>query len=491
MNKASTYNAPAQRLPELPPAPSPQRRVLVMSDRLPIQLTREGGEGWRADRVHGSLVAALNPVLRERRGVWIGWPGVAEDEAPDPRVVAGAIQAGGSSMRPVSLRARDVRGAYDGFGGEIIWPLFHEQPMECRFDPAAWQAYRRVNRKFARAAAKAMSASDLLWVHNHLLMNVAAELRTLRVPCRTAFFLHLPFPGPDLFLKLPWRERLLRGLLAYDQLGFQTPRDLQNFLDCAHALGVSQDIRANAFPIGVDFHSVAERAGSPEIGSAAARLRELHGGRSLILGIDRLDRSKGISEKLRAFAELLARRPELHDRVSLIQVVVPSREDLPRHRELGCEIARQVGEINGRFSRPGWIPVHFLQRTLTPDELLAHYRAADVALITPLREGMNLVAKEYCAARVDEQGTLVLSEFAGAAVQLGQGALLVNPHNATATARTLHKALRMAESDRGRRMRSLREEVRRHDIFWWAESFLARALDEGPERTLRLERTPR
>jgi trehalose 6-phosphate synthase len=473
--------------------------VLVVSDRLPIRLTREEGEGWRADRAHGALVAALNPVLRERRGVWIGWPGVTEEIAPDPQILAGAIQAGGSSMRPVSLSARDVRGAYDGFGGGIIWPLFHEQPLECRFDPAAWQAYRRVNRKFARAAAKAMSAtsrtgreSDLLWVHNHLLMNVAAELRTLRVPCRTAFFLHLPFPSADLFLKLPWRERLLRGLLAYDQLGFQTPRDLQNFLDCAHSLGAPverQDIRAGAFPIGVDFHSVAERAALPEIGAAAARLRELHGGRSLVLGIDRLDRSKGIPEKLQAFAELLARRPELHDRVSLIQVLLPSREDLPRHRELRCEIARQVGEINGRFSRPGWIPVHFQQRTLAPDELLAHYRAADVALVTPLREGMNLIAKEYCAARVDEQGTLVLSEFAGAAVQLGQGALLVNPHNATSTARTLHKALRMAESDRGRRMRNLREEVRRHDIFWWAESFLARALDEGPERTLRLERT--
>jgi trehalose 6-phosphate synthase/phosphatase len=498
MNKASISTAPAQRLPEAS-SMALARRVLVVSDRLPIHLTCEAGEGWRADRAHGALIAALNPVLRERRGVWIGWPGVAEEEAPDPQVLAGAILAGGSSMRPVSLSARDVHGAYDGFGGGIIWPLFHEQPLECRFDPAAWQAYRRVNRKFARAAAKALSGrensagreSDLLWVHNHLLMNVAAELRALRVPCRTAFFLHLPFPAPDLFLKLPWRERLLRGLLAYDQLGFQTPRDLQNFLDCAHVLGVSKDIRAAAFPIGVDFHSVAERAASPEIVPAAARLRDQHGGRSLILGIDRLDRSKGIPEKLHAFAELLARRPELHDRVSLIQVVVPSREDLARHRELGCEIARQVGEINGRFSRPGWIPVHFLQRTLAPDELLAHYRAADVALITPLREGMNLVAKEYCAARVDEQGALVLSEFAGAAFQLAPGALLVNPHDATATARTLHKALRMSEGDRGRRMRSLRDEIRRHDIFWWAESFLARALDEGPERALRLERPRR
>lgn len=519
MSKASIHPSSARRLPEPPPVPFTQRRVLVVSDRLPIHLACEGGEGWRVERAHGALIAALNPVLRERRGVWIGWPGVAEEEAPDPQVLAGAIQAGGSSLRPVSLCARDVRGAYDGFGGGIVWPLFHEQPLECRFDPAAWQAYRRVNRKFARAAARAIPAisrtggeSPLLWVHNHLLMNVAAELRALRVPCRAAFFLHIPFPAPDLFLRLPWRERLLLGLLAHDQVGFQTPRDLQNFLGCAHALGASIqrgdrgdglwtvkgetrvgsfELRAGAFPVGVDFRGVAERAASPEIESAAARLREQHGGRSLVLGIDRLDRSKGIPEKLRTFAELFERRPELHGRVSLIQVVVPSREDLPCHRELGCEIARQVGEINGRFSRPGWIPVHFLQRALAPDELLAHYRAADVVLITPLREGMNLVAKEYCAARVDEQGALVLSEFAGAASQLAPGALLVNPHNTTATARTLHKALRMTAGDRSRRMRSLREEVRRHDIFWWAESFLARALDEGPERTFRLERTLR
>ena len=484
MSNASIHTSPAQRLPEAPPIPLAQRRVLVVSDRLPMA----------GDQAEGGLISALAPVLRERRGVWIGWPGVAEEDMADPRVLAGAIQAGGSSLRPVSLCARDVRGAYDGFGGGIVWPLFHEQPLECRFDPAAWQAYRRVNRKFAHAAARALSRNggDLLWAHNHLLMNVAAELRTLRVPCRSAFFLHLPFPAPDLFLRLPWRERLLRGLLAYDQLGFQTQRDLRNFLDCARALGTPVErIRAGVFPIGVDFHGVAARAATPEIESAAARLREQHGGRTLILGIDRLDRSKGIPEKLRAFAELLARRPELHGRVSLIQVLVPSREDLPRYRELGHEIARQVGEIDGRFSRPGWIPVHFLQHALAPDELLAHYRAADVALITPLREGMSLVAKEYCAARVDEQGVLVLSEFAGAASQLAPGALLVNPHDATATARTLHRALRMAEADRGRRMRSLREEVRRRDIFWWAESFLARALDEGPERTFRLERTLR
>jgi trehalose 6-phosphate synthase len=486
------------------------RRVLVVSDRLPIHLTRGGGEGWMAARTQGALISALTPVLREHRGVWIGWPGVTEEEAPEPQeVLAGAIQEGGYSLRPVSLSGRDVRGAYGGFSGEILWPLFHEQPMQCRFEPASWQAYRRVNRKFARAVAKVLAKpgprgeTDFLWVHNHLLMNLSAELKTLGASCRTAFFLHIPFPAPDLFLKLPWRERLLIGLLSHDQVGFQTARDLRNFLGCMQALGASIEpaegglwsvrgqtrlgsfrLRAGAFPIGVDYRGLVERAARPEIEEAAARLRALHPGRRIVLGIERLDRSKGILEKLDAFAELLDRQPDLHERVSLVQFVVPSREDLPRNTELRREIERRVGEINGRFSRPGWIPVHYHQRTLEADELMAWCRAADVALVTPLREGMSLFAKEYCAANLDESGALVLSEFAGAAAQLGAGgmggggALLVNPHDARATARTLLRALRLPAPERSARMRRLRNEIRRHDIFWWAESFLAAALDE-------------
>ncbi|MES1245647.1 MAG: trehalose-6-phosphate synthase [Acidobacteriota bacterium] len=490
------------------PMPRFRRRVVVVSDRLPIHLTREGGEGWRAARTHGGLISALTPVLRERRGVWVGWPGVPEEEAPEPQeVLAGAIQEGGCSLRPVSLKGSDIRGAYDGFAGEILWPLFHELPVQGRFEPASWQAYRRVNRKFARSVAKTLATSglrgesDLLWVHNHLLMNLSAELRTLGASCRTAFFLHIPFPAPDLFLKLPWRERLLIGLLSYDQVGFQTARDLRNFLECMQALGAAVDppegpgdrlrsirgetrlgsfrLRAGAFPIGVDYRGIVERAA--DLGEAAERLRALHPGRRLVLGVDRLDRAKGIPEKLDAFADLLDRHPDLHERVSLVQFVTPGHEDLPRHAELRREIERRVGEVNGRFSRPGWIPVHYHQGPLEADERLAWCRAADVAFVTPLREGMGLFAKEYCAAcaaNVDDRGALVLSEFAGAAAQLAPEALLVNPHDTRATARTLLRALRLPAPERSTRLRGLRNEVRRHDVFWWAESFLAAALEE-------------
>jgi trehalose 6-phosphate synthase/phosphatase len=481
-----------------PVAPErPLGRVLVVSDRLPIALTRDGGESWRATPAHGTLISALAPVLGDRRDVWIGWPGVTQEEVPGLRkVLAGAIQGGGYSLRPVLLTEQEKRLCYGGFSGEVVWPLFHDQPMECNFSHAYWQAYRKVNRRFARMVAKTAGsgATDLVWVHDHLLMGLASELRRLGTPARTALFLHLPFPSPDIFCKLPWRAQLLAGLLEFDQLGFQTERDLANFLICTRSLlpgatasrqgglwtvsASGSETRAGAFPIGIDFAGFAERAARPEVEARMATLRRSLRGRKLVLGVDRLDRSNGIPEKLRAFAELLTRHPELREQISLVQVVVPSREGLPRHNALRSEIERLVGEINGYFGRPGWVPVHYLHRSLDPEELLAYYRAADVALITPLKAGMSLAAKEYCAADLEERGVLVLSEFAGAAPQLACGALLVNPFDTRATARTLKRALRMKREERGARMRRLRREVAQHNVFWWAGTFLATVLGE-------------
>lgn len=504
---------------DLPPAGP--GRFLVLSDRLPIHLTRCPREGLKVAPARGALISALAPVLRERGGVWIGWPGVAEEEVPGLRkVLAGGIHpgsldgggaggaGGGYSLRPVSLNERDLRGGYQGFGREVIWPLFHGQPLDCGFDPAYWQAYRRVNRKYARTAAGTVArsggAADFVWVHNHLLIHTAAELRRLGVPSRTGFFLHVPFPSPDLFLQLPWRRRLMAALLAYDQIGFQTRRDLANFLDCARELtpgalvhpgpqGVWTvraetpeglvTLRAGAFPVGVDYRGFASRAASPEVEARLATLRTTLRGRRMVLGVDHLDRAQGIPEKLRAFAQVLESRPGLAGQVTLVQVVVPAREGLPGQAALRAEIERLVGEINGRFSRAGWVPVCYYHRVLEPDDLVAHYRAADTAFLTPLREGMNLVAKEYCATDLDERGVLVLSEFAGAAAQLGGtlGALKVNPFDVRTTARTLVRGLEMGEEERRARMRNLRREVRRHDVHAWAGSFLAAALGtHGP-----------
>jgi alpha,alpha-trehalose-phosphate synthase [UDP-forming] len=474
----------------------PAGRCVIVSDRLPIVLTREGGQGWRVSQTGGPLLSAVKPVLNERRGVWIGWPGVTQEEAPELRkVLAGAIQEGGFSLRPVSLTDQEKRLCYGGFSGEVIWPLFHDLPLECTFSPSHWQAFLKVNRKFARVAARTLArgatGTDLVWVHDHLLMNLAVELKRLGANCRTAFFLHLPFPTPDLFLKLPWREKLLAGLLAFDQVGFQTKRDFANFLACVRALVPSQSppiqIRAGVFPVGVDAQEIAERAARPEVEARLEALRATLRGRKLIFGIDTLDRSQGIPEKLRAFAELLTRHPDLQERVTLVQVATPSRESLPRHAVLRAEIERLTGEINGYFGRPGWVPVHYLHRNLEPAELLAYYRAADVALITPLKAGMHLGAKGFCAANLEEGGVLVLSEFAGAAAQLGDrhGALLINPFDSQGTARALHRALGLKDQARKIRMRKLRAEVRRHDVSWWAGSFLAAALAERPVTSIR------
>lgn len=461
------------------PSAAPSGRLLVLARQLP---------------------AVLEPVLRDRRGVWIGWQGAAEEVPGAREVLAGGIQEGGSSLRPVTLTEREKRGARD-FLGEVIWPLFHDVPQECVFDRSGWLAYRRVGRKFAAAAARALSrgGEDLVWVQDPLLIHVAAELRRLGAAAGAAFFLHLPFPAPDLFLRLPWRDRLLADLLAYRQLGFQTPRDLANFLSCVRVLAPGARIlpaegglwavrtgggllaRAGVFPVGIDFQEVSSRARRPEVEARAAALRAQHRGRRLVVGVDSLERSRGIPEKLRAFAALLERHPRLRETVSLVQVVRPAREGLPRHAALRAEIEQRVGEINGRFSRPGWTPVHYHHRSPRPDELLALFRAADVALVTPLRAGMDLGAKEYCAAAGDERGSLVLSEFAGATSQLAAGALVVNPHSAEATSRAIQRALRMDEEERSARMRILRDEAARHDAAWWAGRFLSAALGGRPE----------
>lgn len=492
--------APASRTPG---------RIIVVSERLPIVLTREEGTRWRAAPARGALISALAPVLCDRRGVWIGWPGVTVEELPGiRRVLAGAIQEGGYSLRPVALTGRDRTGGA-AFCGEVLWPLFHGLSTECNFDRAHWQAFRRMSCKYARAVAKAVAVSggsDLVWVQDHPLINVALEMRRYGVQSPAAFFLHLPFPSPDLFMMLPWRDRLLSALLAYDRIGFQTTTDLANFLACVRTLapwallsrggeglwsvemgrrpgqGRPHTTEAGVFPVGIDFREVAAGAESQKVAERAAALKAAHAGRQIVLGVDRLDRSKGLPEKLRAFADLLTRHPELREKVSLVQVVVPERESQPRHAALREEIERRVGEINGRFGVPGWVPVHYVHRWLEPVKLQAWYRAADVLLLTPLRAGMELVAKEYCAARVQGDGVLILSEFAGAAAQLGNGALLVNPHHVEATSRALVRALRMKPAERAARMSALRSEVQEHDVFWWADSFLAAALREPGNR---------
>jgi len=467
--------------------------LLVVSNRLPFVFDREADGSWRAKGGAGGLVSALVPVLRNRGGTWIGWPGTADTGEGLEAAVTGAGERSGFALKPVMLSDDEVQGFYQGFANEVIWPLFHDLQMLCVFKPEYWRTYKEVNRKFAQAVLAAGSPNDFVWVHDYHLMNVALEARALGCRARLGFFLHIPFPSPDIFFKLPWRQPLLHALLQYDLIGFQTLRDRRNFMQCLRMLvpevevqgkGLVITVRAGAretrvgsFPISIDYAAFARQAAAPEVAQRAQELHRLLPNRELMLGVDRLDYTKGIPERLHAFANALDRYPELRERVSLIQVVVPSRVDIPEYHELKARIEQLVGEINGRFVRPGgWVPIWYVYSSLTRTDLLAYYRAADIAFITPLKDGMNLVAKEYCACSIEEDCVLILSEFAGAAAQLERWALLVNPYDIESVADTIRRAHTMTREERAGRMRRMRRAVREHDIFRWVDSFLQAAI---------------
>ena len=466
--------------------------LVVVSNRLPFALTREDG-AWRVEPGSGGLVTALRPVLEGRGGRWIGWSGAVAEDLPDARA---ALRASGErfgyELVPVPLTASERDRFYHGFSKEVIWPLFHDLLSMCRFDPEYWRAYEAVNRRFAAEAAKDARPGDFFWVHDYHLLAMAGELRRLGVSSRIAFFLHIPFPPLDVFLKLPWRFPVLQSLLSYDLVGFQTIRDRRNFLQCVRLLlpgarfsgkgavmsvrWEDRDVRVGTFPISIDARALERRARQPEVVAKAASLRADETGRRIVLGVDRLDYTKGIAQKLEAFRRLLETSPELRGNVTLVQIAVPSREEIRGYREHRTAIERLVGEINGTFTRSGWVPVHYLHRPLEGPRLSAYYLAADVALVTPLKDGMNLVAKEYCATRVSKDGVLVLSEFAGAAAELQRAALLVNPYDVEGVADALRRALDMPRAEQRARMGRLRRTIRERDIYHWLDAFLRAAI---------------
>ncbi|MBW1988894.1 MAG: trehalose-6-phosphate synthase, partial [Deltaproteobacteria bacterium] len=462
---------------------------------------REGG--WTASPGSGGLVTAIAPVLQNRGGLWIGWPGTVDEGLAEEDLAAAMDQAAeqsGFDLTPVMLTEEEKNGFYYGFSNEVLWPLFHDLVKRCNFLPEYWPAYRRVNKKFARKIKEKRQSNDYVWVHDYHLMGVGEALRQLGVEDRIGFFLHIPFPSPDIFARLPWRFEILRALLHYDMVGFQTMRDRRNFTHCVrtfvpgvaiHGRGAvvtfrfrERDVRVGAFPISIDFNEFAEAAATKEVSDLAWEIHEQLSEKQIILGVDRLDYTKGIPERLRAYRYLLENYPDLHEKVVFVQVVVPSRADIPEYRDLKAEIEGLVSEINGMFTRCAWVPVHYQYRSLSREELIAYYRTSEMALITPLKDGMNLIAKEFCASSLEPCCVLILSEFAGAAAQFQRGALLVNPHDQEGIAKAIHKAFHMPHKERVGRMKRLRAAVKRHDIYEWVNSFLqasfARKLESFP-----------
>jgi trehalose 6-phosphate synthase/phosphatase len=469
-------------------------RLILISNRLPFTLELAAGK-WIVTPSTGGLATALAPVLRERGGTWIGWPGTTS-EIPGA-LFAEAARDANCDVVPVALNEAERDEFYYGYSNEVIWPLFHDLQDFCVFEPAFWQTYKAVNERYAEVIARHCQPNDFIWVHDYHLMYVAQALRDRDPRATLAFFLHIPFPPYDIFAKLPQQQRLLSALLEFNLLGFQTRRDLRNFLQCVrrvmpeakvlphrelHLVRLAErEIRVGRFPIGIDFESFRKGAISEEVTRRSRELRDAFPGCQLILGMDRLDYSKGIPERLRAFRNLLERYEQLRGRVVLVQVVVPSRVEIPKYHEFKDRIDRLVGDINGRFSTDAWLPVHYHFRSLDHDDLLAHYRASEIALVTPLKDGMNLVAKEYCACCIDQNGVLILSQFAGAAEQLKSGALLVNPYDVEQVADTILKAFRMGHAQRSARMKRMRLVVRNENVFSWMESFLRAGSSLIPE----------
>ncbi len=449
---------------------------VVVANRLPVDRTvgPDGEASWR--RSPGGLVSAIAPVMRRRKGAWLGWTG-SPGEQPAP------FSEDGMDLVPVALSADEIELYYEGFSNSTLWPLYHDVIAQPVYERKLWDSYVTVNRRFAEAAAEVAARNAVVWVQDYQLQLVPAMLRELRPDLRIGFFLHIPFPPLELFWQLPWRQQIIQGLLGADLVGFQRPGAAANFLRLArrvpgvrvqspYAYVQDRRVQANAFPISVDVHELADVLDRPSVWRRATELREDLGAAKILLGVDRLDYTKGIGQRLQAFGELFDDGALKAGEAVFVQIATPSRERVEEYQRLRDEIEGQVGRINGEHAQIGAPVVHYLHTSYDREELVALYLAADVMVVTPLRDGMNLVAKEYVAARTDLRGALVLSEFAGAADELRQ-AYLVNPYDIDGLKSTLLQAMNARPPEQARRLRAMRRRVEQHDVDRWAQDFMS------------------
>ncbi|MGZ8804227.1 MAG: alpha,alpha-trehalose-phosphate synthase (UDP-forming) [Microbacterium sp.] len=454
---------------------------VVVANRLPVDRTTDadGADAWR--RSPGGLVTALEPVMQKADGAWVGWAG-------QPDVDLEPFEFDGTLLVPVTLSADDIELYYEGFSNDTIWPLYHDVIAEPRYSRLWWDAYVRVNRRFAEAAAEAAEEGATVWVQDYQLQLVPRMLRDLRPDLVIGYFHHIPFPAYGLFSQLPWRRQVLEGLLGADVIGFQRVADAGNFARAVRRQlrldtkasgitvpekdGTTRRALAKAFPISIDFEGFEELARSEPVAKRAEQIRhDLGSPKRMFLGIDRLDYTKGIYARLRAFSELLTDGHLTVEDVVFVQVATPSRERVDQYRKLRDDIDRLVGHINGDLGRIGRPAISYLHSSFPREEMAALYRAADIMVVTPFRDGMNLVAKEYVACRYEDDGALVLSEFAGASDELRQ-AYLVNPYDINGMKATMLQAYEAAPRDLTRRMRAMRKTVSENDVAHWASTFL-------------------
>ena len=467
---------------------------VVVANRLPVDLNESPDGELRWERSPGGLVTALEPVLHSHNGTWVGWAGI-------PDVDVQPFVQDGLTLLPVRLSADEVSDYYEGFSNRTLWPLYHDVVATPQYRRDWWHTYVRVNQRFAEATAGATAQGGTVWVQDYQLQLVPKMLRELRPDLTIGFFLHIPFPPIELFMQLPWRTEIVEGCLGADLIGFQLPGGAQNFLYLSRQLAGQSASRASvgvrsrpgtvltgqrvvhvgAFPISIDFKGFDALSKEPSVRARAAQIRtELGNPSKILLGVDRLDYTKGIDTRLHALHELLDEGRIDREHTVMVQLATPSRENVALYIRMREDIERAVGAINGEHGTVGHSMVRYLHQSVAREELAAFYVAADVLLVTPVRDGMNLVAKEYPACRSDLGGALVLSEFAGAAAELN-GAYLVNPHDLDGVKDAMVAALTQDPAEGRSRMRLLRRQVHTHDVHRWAESFLD-ALTESSQQ---------
>jgi len=462
---------------------SQQRRLLIVSNRLPMSVVRQGRE-LEFLRSVGGLATGLASVYRDYGAQWIGWPGLAEEDLDEGQLARVEEELDRENCHPVLMSGEQMDDFYHGFCNKTIWPLFHYFPEYTVYNDHSWQAYRAVNGLFAEAVLKLARPDDIIWIHDYQLMLLPELIRRELPEASVAFFLHIPFPSFEIFRLMPWRQDILLGMLGADLIGFHTYDYVGGFLESVrrilgfeHSLGrikvERRLVQADAFPMGIDYQRFSRAVEHPEVVKEVEDILAEAEGRDIILSIDRLDYSKGLIQRLEAFERFLELQSPSAKKVTLILLVVPSRTEVDQYAIIKKQVDELVGKINGRYGSIGFVPIWYLYRSLDFHPLVALYRVAKVGLVTPIRDGMNLVAKEFVATKREGLGTLILSEMAGAAQELGE-AIIVNPNNKEKVAQAIKRALEMPEEEQRERMTKMQERIRRYDINAWARDFLER-----------------
>jgi len=456
-------------------------KTIIVSNRLPVSLRHRKGK-FEFKPSAGGLATGLGSIYKEGENIWIGWPGnTVEDPEQRAEII---LELHELKMAPVFLTKEDVEEFYEGFSNETLWPAFHYFTQYMVYNPVHWEAYVRVNEKFCEAILKKAGPEDTIWVHDYQLLLLPKMLREKLPNATIAFFQHIPFPSYEIIRMIPWREQLLEGMVGADLIGFHTYDDMRHFLSAVGRItGLSSEsgylqaenriINVDSFPMGIDYDKFANQAKSRKTQGIVREFRKQVEDQKLIITIDRLDYSKGIPQRIQAFAQLLKEHKELHGKVAMIMIVVPSRDKVQSYKELKEEIDLLVGRINSEYSTLTWVPVHYFYRSFPFEELSAFYSMSDIALVTPLRDGMNLVCKEFVASKTDQTGVLILSEMAGASKEL-QDAVLVNPNDQQSVIDAIYNSLSMKPAEQKARMVSMQKSLKKYDVFQWVKVFMDR-----------------